>query len=265
MNSPGVLYLTKIATQLVQPLSLALLCAAIGLALAWRGRTRLGVALAAAALAALWLAATPLVASRILYSLESQWPAAAAEDAPSADAIVVLGTAVARRGPTRPRVELDDSSDRLLHAARLHRAGKAPWVIASGGAIPWARESGPESAEMALLLEEWGVPRDAILLESRSRTTWENALRVKELLDARGLGAVLLVTSAAHMPRALAMFERAGIRVLPAPTDFGGEPAPPGRLGSWLPSASVLDAATRAAKEYLGILVYAVRARIAGV
>ncbi len=72
-------------------------------------------------------------------------PVAVAET-PTADAIVALGGAV--EGPAPPRIALDlsDAADRVLHAARLYRAGKAPVVVISGGAIPWLGSDIPEDA-----------------------------------------------------------------------------------------------------------------------
>lgn len=74
---------------------------------------------------------------------------------------------------------------------------------------------------MAALWRAWGVPEEAILLESESGTTYENALYNRGLLEAHGLKRVLLVTSAWHMPRALATFRSAGIHALPSPIQGG--------------------------------------------
>jgi uncharacterized SAM-binding protein YcdF (DUF218 family) len=73
-------------------------------------------------------------------------------------AALVLGGCLAPERPPRLSAELVESSDRLLHAARLYRAGKAPVVLASGGAVPWTSTSRPESEAMAAFLVEWGCP-----------------------------------------------------------------------------------------------------------
>ena len=108
----------------------------------------------------------------------------------------------------------------MLHAARLYRAGKAPVIVISGGHIPWLGSNIPEARSIQSLLEEWDVPRASIIAETASRNTYENAMLTKELLAERGLHRVLLVTSAWHMPRALATFKSAGINAIPAATDF---------------------------------------------
>jgi len=260
-----VLQLSKVATQLVLPLALAIAAMLVASLLAWRLRARAAALLAAAAALSLWAASLPVAAYRVLGSIEARHAPVAAEKAPSAGAIVVLGGGVrsldtasaAQRWP-----DLNDAGDRLIHAARLYRAGKAPLVIPTGG--PAGSPDSVPQAELAVqLLEEWGVPRAAILPEARSRTTWEDARRTREILDARGIHEVLLVTSALHMDRALASFEAAGVRAIPAPTDYEAEAPPHGLLG-WLPSVSALSDTTRSLREWFGLAVYRLRARIEG-
>jgi uncharacterized SAM-binding protein YcdF (DUF218 family) len=118
--------------------------------------------------------------------------------------------AAAHRGPER-----GERSGALCGTALS--AGKARFVIASGGAL---RKGPAETYAMAALLTAWGVPQEAIILETASRNTYENAINSKRLLEAHGLHQVLLVTSALHMPRALALFRALGIDAGPAPTDF---------------------------------------------
>ena len=62
-----------------------------------------------------------------------------------------------------------------------------------------------------------GVPEAAIMLDDRSRTTYENAVSVKRVL---GQASILLVTSASHMPRAAALFRKQGFDVTPAPCTY---------------------------------------------
>ena len=105
---------------------------------------------------------------------------------------------------------------------------------------------------MRTLLLDLGVPDAAIGLEDESPNTAANAANTVRLLQARGLERPLLVTSALHMPRAVAQFEQAGMAVVPAPTDFEVIPQP-AHLLQWLPSADALDGSGRALKELLGL------------
>jgi uncharacterized SAM-binding protein YcdF (DUF218 family) len=151
----------------------------------------------------------------------------------------------------------------VLHAARLHRAGKAPYVIATGGPMAW-RDSGTEGAPlMAGLLEEWGVPHEAILIEGSARNTHENCERAKEIVDRRGLGRVLLVTSALHMRRALATCRTAGLDVVAAPTDYGIVDGRGDQPLRYIPDSTALDSTTQVFRELLGFEVYRLRGWIA--
>src|SRR5690606_30182135 len=78
----------------------------------------------------------------------------------------------------------------------------------------------PETDAMTELLVALGVPEEAILPEDRSRNTYENALYVRELLAQADSNEIVLVTSALHMPRSVAIFERQGFSVTPAPVDY---------------------------------------------
>jgi len=153
----------------------------------------------------------------------------------------------AQRGPTYP--DLLPAADRVWHAARLYHAGKAPRVLLSGGIT---RQDEPSEAQsMRLFLRALGVPDAAIVREDASMTSGANAQRAAAMLRPRGVDTVILVTSALHMRRARAEFERAGLKVTPAPTDFES-------LGravearDWLPSADALDGSGRAFKEWVG-------------
>ena len=112
-----------------------------------------------------------------------------------------------------------------------------------------------------VLRREFGV--GARWLDERSRTTAENALESARILQASGVTRVLLVTHAAHMPRAVDVFQRAGLGVVPAPTAFMS--APPDfesdvpAVFAWVPSASALATTSAVAHEWMGRLWYRFR------
>jgi uncharacterized SAM-binding protein YcdF (DUF218 family) len=255
--------LTKIATQLAYPLDLGLGLVAVGAVLLLARRVRAGRTLVVAGFLLVYVFSVPLVGARLVNSLQLRVPPVRAEDAPRADAIVLLGGAVTPPAPPLEWMDLNGAVDRIFHAAHLYRAGKAPWIVVSGGGGPHPDAPQKPADVMADVLVELGVPRDALLLERQSRNTWENAVDSRQVLEAHGLRRVLLVTSAVHMPRALAIFRSLGVDAIPAPTDFsGGRPPSPGELMAWLPSADSLRATSIALKEYLGILVYRASGRI---
>lgn len=249
------LALGKLLTQLVLPLSTSLFLLALALLALVLGWRRTAGAALGAGLLGLWLASMPALANRLAAALEGAHPPTPLAEVAPADAILLLGGASKPALPPREFPELVEASDRILYAARLFHAGKAPLVVASGGRLPWQRDAPPEADGIAVLLQALGVPADAIVREAVSTSTHENCVQSKRLLDARGARDVLLVTSALHMRRALATCATAGLGVRAAPTDFqvaGAE----ARGGSILPDPEALLLTHLALKEQLGFLVY---------
>lgn len=250
---------SKILTALALPLGSAALLAAAALAALLIRRTGLAAALLMAG--ALWVGvwATPAVADWLCGTLEQRFPPVAAASLPQADAIVVLGGGMEVAYPPRLHPDLNAGADRVWHAARLYHAGRAPRVVVSGGGLPWRRAMQSEAQAMQALLERLGVPPEAILREGASSNTRDNARESARLLARHGLGSVLLVTSAQHMPRALASFRAAGVEAVAAATDHEVVEAGPRTLLHYLPSAAALECSSRALKEHLGLLVYRLR------
>jgi len=249
------LYLSKLIPLFIYPLGFALVLSilAAGILGISAGLARLFLFVA---IIVLWGASTPFFADYLGLTLEGQYPPVTVEETPTADAIVVLGGVV--KGPEPPRITLDlsDGADRVLHASRLYRAGKAPVVLISGGGISWLGSDIPEAGSIQTLLEEWGVPGTSIIAEAASRNTYENAVLTKPVLAEHGVQQVLLVTSALHMPRALATFKSAGIDAVPAATDFTVTYKDQRTVIDFLPDAEALSRTTYAIKEYVGYAYY---------
>lgn len=125
------------------------------------------------------------------------------------DAIVVLGAGMSPDGV------LDDASlRRLVRGILLYRQGLAPRLVLLG---PGGHE-GPKEAEVrAGIARALGVPAEAVLTETRGLTTRQEAALVAAHMRETGGRRILLVTATYHMPRALLLFERQGLEVVPAP------------------------------------------------
>lgn len=259
---PVSLFITKVLSLFIHPLSLGLLMVGAGAGLALK-RRGWGLSLVVAGIAVLWVPSTPFVSDALRRSLEARHPPVAADSLPSAGAIVVLGGAVSAPRPPRVYPDLNDAADRVWHAARLYRAGKAPLIIASGGTQPWQDQRFREAPAMQSLLHDWGVPRDSVLVESESANTHENAVRTAHMMQRRKIDCVLLVTSALHMRRALATFRSVGVSAVPAPTDIQVT-ASRRTVLSVMPDAGALAGSTASIREYVGYLVYAWRGWIKG-
>ncbi|MBK1702336.1 YdcF family protein [Thiococcus pfennigii] len=258
-----MLYLDKLLVQLAYPLGLSLALALMALLLLGLGRRRLGGTALAVAIGWLWLWSLPAVSDAVRLSLEGRFANQAVSAVPAADVVVVLGGGVYGAPRDWPYPNLGPAADRVWQAARAWHAGKARWLIISGGGMPWQGDRRPEAEAMRGLLTALGVPEEVQLSEDRSRNTRENALYSAELIRAQGFERVLLVTSALHMPRALATFRAVGIDAIPLPADFEVMPEPSHPL-RWMPDAQALVDSTRALKEYLGLWVYRWRGWAAG-
>jgi uncharacterized SAM-binding protein YcdF (DUF218 family) len=196
-----------------------------------------------------------------------EWQNIPSSELPTAQAIVVLGGATKSAYEPRTTVDLSEAGDRVLYAAQLYRLEKAPLIIVSGGRIDWRGGGTPESEDIAQLLVFMGVESKDIIQDPDSLNTYQNAVNVKKILLERNIDSVLLVTSAMHMPRSLAIFQHQKIEAIPAPTDFlvtEGEiqelgSTPKGAILSLLPESKNLDNFTSALKEYIGMVVYRLR------
>ena len=204
-----------------------------------------------AGIAVLFLFSLGPVASLIGRPLEYEYPIQKMESYPTAGAIVVLGGSVS--GPVPPRLSIEEGRGaRVLSAARLYKNRKAPLILVSGG-VPYSATSGEtrrEAGDMHDLLVEYGVPTSAILMEAESRTTAENAAQTAALLKSKGIGKILLVTSAYHVGRGARLFRRQNLEVIPVPTShevvFGGP------VDTYVPNAPSLEKSTRFLKEFFG-------------
>lgn len=226
------------------PLGLGLLATLFGLGLSlWKRRA--GGGLAVAGVLFLWMSGTPWMGNALIEPLEEPFPPRPASEVSEAEAIVVLGDAIKPAYASRVHPDLINTSDRLWHAARLFHEGTASTIIVSGETAP-IMETG---------LIDWNVPADSILLEPESKSTHENALFTTRVCQNRGIGEVVLVTSAWHMRRALGAFQSAGLDVVPAPVDYQGIRRffP---LSAYLPNVRGLAKTTTAFHEYLGYQYY---------
>ena len=251
-------FASKLIAPLFDPYSLAVLLAVAAL-LTWR-RRRLSWRLLLASVLLLLVLSTAFVPNLLVRSLEAPYRDVGV-DIPAAQAIVVLGGTLHMPSARHHQTAVIDSTDRLLEALRLYRAGKGPLVFCSGGNNPIGGGASqlPEALWMARLLEEWNVPAAAIQTEGGSINTRQNALGSYQALAPRGIRRIILVTSAMHMKRAAGAFRKVGFEVLAAPADFrtGWGEAPV--LSRFVPSPGNLRNSEEALREWAGILVYRLR------
>jgi uncharacterized SAM-binding protein YcdF (DUF218 family) len=257
-----IFYLSKLLPVFIYPVGLTISLFAAGGLSALRGCHRLAGMCFGAAVVIFWVCSTPVVATWVYSTLERQYPPMTMAETPDADVAIVLGGALEQPLPPRVEVDLSRASGRILHASRLYRFGKVKRILVAAGNIPWLPAVKPEADLIKDLLMEWGVPAEAIQLGRGSRNTYENALEIRAMLDVDHFLSALLVTSAAHMPRAMAVFRHAGIPVIASTTDIWITDDDTNDLTEWLPDADSLSMTTGAMKEWIGLLVYKMRGHL---
>ncbi len=138
-----------------------------------------------------------------------------------------------------------DRKNRGWEALRLYHKIPNSKIITSGyegeGKIP-------EAIRTANILINLGIPKDDIIIHSKPKDTKEEAIKTKELV---GSNPFILITSAYHMPRSLALFKKEGLNAIPAPTDYKIKPSD---KATSIPSGHYLVKTERAWHEYIGLV-----------
>jgi uncharacterized SAM-binding protein YcdF (DUF218 family) len=128
-------------------------------------------------------------------------------------------------------------------------------ILFSGGSGALIDDADAEASFAVLLLESFGIARNRITLEDRSRNTVENAVFSKAIIQPKPGERWLLVTSAYHMPRAIGVFRKAGFPVEPYPVDWRTRRADDGLR----PFATIVDGLRQtdtAVHEWVGLAIY---------
>ncbi len=153
--------------------------------------------------------------------------------AQKADAIVVLGARVRPDGKAGQGLRM-----RVLHAVRLYKKGFAPKIIMTGGVGDNPPSEARVSADLAV---QHGVPREAILEENKSTSTWENASFASGICKKHGWKSVLIVSDPFHLWRARRNFERNGMKAFVSPVAVEIWKTQPGRRLFWTSREAVLS------------------------
>ena len=132
------------------------------------------------------------------------------DQAAPADVIIVLGAAAYDRNPSPVFKE------RIRHGIDLYQRGLARHLLFTGGFGTGARFSESQVARSYALKQ--GVPAQAILIESQSRTTRQNLQQAKALMQTHGFRRALIVSDPLHMARALRLARGLGIEALGSST-----------------------------------------------
>jgi uncharacterized SAM-binding protein YcdF (DUF218 family) len=254
--------LNTIPRDLILPPANLFLLIVIGLAI-WRRWPRAGRIVAGSGLAALAFLSTNGGARLFVAPLENATAPLRAPERAGAQAIVVLAAGRLQHAPEYGGRDIPDyiALARVRYGAHLQRKTGLPLLVSGGGTR--GAEAKADDADYSYaqamadaLREDFGVPVKWV--EGRSRDTFENANFSAALLRADGVKRILLVTDAMHMVRARAVFQRAGLEVVDAPTVFFSNQKV--TLQSWVPSPEGMRRSWYAIYELIGNFWYKVRA-----
>jgi uncharacterized SAM-binding protein YcdF (DUF218 family) len=252
--------LSKTVGYIALPSNLSMVACVVGLLL-MRTRYRInGRRLMAAGVIALAVIGYSPLGNALLRPLEDRFPPWD-ESRGAPDGIVVLGGAVSPGvSAAHGTPALNEAAERLTAIAALARRYPDAPIVLTGGSGTLLRDVGPEAEVSRGLLESFGVAPSRILIENKSRNTSENARFTKIMVQPAPGTRWLLVTSAAHMPRAMGIFRHEGFSVEAYPVDWRT-----GTTKDWvLPFESLAAGAARidaAAREWAGLCAYWIAGR----
>ncbi|MET0647949.1 MAG: ElyC/SanA/YdcF family protein [Pyrinomonadaceae bacterium] len=241
----------KLVAPFLMPVPFCLALVLLGLALLWfTRRQKAGRRLATAGAVVLLLLGYGFVSSRLLSSLERRHAPVVDVSAAAGRVrwVVVLGGGSSSDEGLPAVMRLSEGSlARLVEGVRLQRQLPGGRLLLSGGSV---FGSDPDSETMRALAVELGVDPTSLDLDAVSPDTETQAEVVRARLGAEEF---FLVTSASHMPRALALFRKAGTNPLPAPTHFLTQKDRGLAPSEFFPSSGGLRRAEAAIYEYLGL------------
>ena len=250
--------LKKLLSAALQPCSLLLTVMVLGLVLLYfTKRQRTAKVLLTTGLVLLALLSLSPVSRDLVRPLESTYPPLLAkvtqavstmpDGSPAPRWVVVLGGGKSESRSLAPIHQLSESSlVRLAEGIRLQRLLPESKLVLSGGSD---RGRTTEAETLAATGASLGAPQDRMVLESQS---WDTIDEVQALQAMLGEDRFVLVTSATHLPRAMAMFKKVGMNPIPAPTDYEAIDENSDMLG-WFPHAHAGLMIERALHEYLGL------------
>jgi len=214
-------FLSKTLGLLLLPSHLLIGVGVVGLILLLTRFVSLGRKLVVASVLLLAICGFSPIGNLVLYSLESRFPPW--DDTRGApDGIVVLGGAInVYMSAAHGTPVFGPSIDRIMAAAELaHRYPKARIVFSGGNPGLYSGDASREADFALPVFERFGISKDRLIIERRSRNTEENASFSKALVSPKDDERWLLVTSAFHMARAVGIFRKARFAVEPYPVDW---------------------------------------------
>ena len=250
--------LKKIIAAFLYPLPLSILLSFLGLYFLWfTNRQKAGKILVSVGLIILTLFSYSIITNRFLRPLErkydtfeikSSFAVPETEDESMIKFVVVLGGGHTSDPELPPISQIGkDSLVRLIEGIRIYRKYPGAKLLLSGGAV---FDPISEAEIMARVAREIGVPERDIILESKSQDTRDEALFIKPIV---GNEPFVLVTTASHIPRSMALFKKLGMNPIPSPIGHSVKDRQGLSYYSFFPGTGSIRNAELAIHEYLGM------------
>lgn len=247
-------YVAKIAGFLLQPSAILVLSTILALIALLAGRRRIAIALVAIAALICAAAISPLP-NILALPLEQRYPRTALDGPPIRGVVILGGGEDAYVAAARSTHALTDGGERISEAVALAVRLPEAKIVFSGGSADLQVGAPTEASAVHAMLTSMGVDRQRLVLEDKSRDTYENAVLTREIVKPKPGERWLLVTSAMHMPRAMAIFRNVGFAVEPWPVDYRTAGWQDAARPFYVPADGLrrLDLVTR---EYIGLVAY---------
>ncbi|MCF6325234.1 MAG: envelope biogenesis factor ElyC [Gammaproteobacteria bacterium] len=251
----------KITAALLAPLPLCLLAILLGLLLLWfTQKKKTGNTLIFLGITLLTLLSLTPVSNSLLASLENRYPGHLQQSTTNNNPvkfIVVLGGGHI----TDPAISITSQAStstlvRVTEGVRLLKAYPGSQLVLSGGSV---FSSYPEAETMHTIAKVMGVTENNLILERQSKDTKDQAVNIKKIVEDNHF---ILITSASHMHRAMALFENQGLSPTPAPTNHRARKINTPSPGYYFPNAAALRSSEIFIHEHLGMLWARLRGQI---
>jgi uncharacterized SAM-binding protein YcdF (DUF218 family) len=212
--------LSKVLGFFALPTNLLISLGILGLLLLCTRFARFGSWLVVTSLVLLAIAGLSPLGNVLILPLEQRFPPWDPSHGPP-DGIVMLGGVISPEvSLQRGTIALQEGAARFVVTVELARRYPNARIIVSGGTSSLIYDEGPEAGVAVSEFEALGIAHDRIIAEEQSRNTIENAVFSRLIANPQPGQRWLLVTSAFHMPRAMAAFRAAGFPVEAYPVDF---------------------------------------------
>ena len=177
------------------------------------------------------------------------------------DGIILLGGGEnPKLARARGQPLLNERPGKYFEALDLLRRFPEAKIVVAAGSGSWDPEGTHETDVASALFAQAGVAPDRVILESKSRDTFENFENAKAIVTPKPGERWVLLTGAMHMPRSVAIARRVGFPVIPWPTDYKTPPTGLMWSGDLSRSLNILD---NAFHEWVGLVVYRLTGRLA--